>query len=238
MELGRSQGARRRKGDAQEDVFVCASINSLSTALPYLGPSIPLSSSLPHTRTRARARAHTHTHTCRYELRDKRYVLDEKNGQTFQAGMLVCLRIGLENLTTASKDDQGKKYALLLADTVIVTEDGAQCLTDGVQRKPKRVQWNVGDEGEEPTAKKDEKKAATKEEIDRRLAEQERQRKNDKMTDAEKAKEREMYEQRNEEIAKQRLEEQIRRRNQGSDTITKVCLRGAEGGGGGVYVDV
>ena len=160
-------------------------------------------------------------------------MLDEKNGQTFQAGMLVCLRIGLENLTTASKDDQGKKYALLLADTVIVTEDGAQCLTDGVQRKPKRVQWNVGDEGEEPTAKKDEKKAATKEEIDRRLAEQERQRKNDKMTDAEKAKEREMYEQRNEEIAKQRLEEQIRRRNQGSDTITKVCLRGAEGGGGG-----
>ena len=86
-------------------------------------------------------------------------MLDEKNGQMFQAGMLVCLRIGLENLTTASKDDHGKKYALLLADTVIVTEDGAQCLTDGVQRKPKRVQWNVGDEGEEPTAKKDEKKA-------------------------------------------------------------------------------
>ena len=41
-------------------------------------------------------------------------MLDEKNGQTFQTGMLVCLRIGLENLTTGSKDDQGKKYALLL----------------------------------------------------------------------------------------------------------------------------
>ena len=66
-----------------------------------------------------------------YEVRDKRFVLDEKNKATFQAGMLVCLRLGLDNLSTSSKDEKGKKYALLIADTFIVTESGVECLTEG-----------------------------------------------------------------------------------------------------------
>ena len=31
------------------------------------------------------------------------------------------------------KDEKGKKYALLLGDTFIVTETGAVCITDGTQ---------------------------------------------------------------------------------------------------------
>jgi len=66
-----------------------------------------------------------------YEVRERRFILDEKIKATFQTGMLVCLRLGLDNLATSSKDDKGKKYSLLLADTFIVTEDGAECITEG-----------------------------------------------------------------------------------------------------------
>ena len=38
-----------------------------------------------------------------YEIRERRYVLDEKIKQPFQKDMLVCLRFGLEGLTTSSK---------------------------------------------------------------------------------------------------------------------------------------
>jgi len=102
-----------------------------------------------------------------YEIRERRYVLDEKIKQPFQKDMLVCLRFGLEGLTTSSKvlnlpallgtkvqiltqksthnrtlrrrkkkikkDEKGKKYALLVGDTFIVTEAGAVCITDGIR---------------------------------------------------------------------------------------------------------
>ena len=38
-----------------------------------------------------------------YEIRERRYVLDEKIKQPFQKDMLVCLRFGLEGLVTSSK---------------------------------------------------------------------------------------------------------------------------------------
>ena len=65
-----------------------------------------------------------------YEVRERQFILDRKIKATFQTGMLVCLRVGLDNLETSSRDDQGKKYSLLLADTFIVTGDGAECITD------------------------------------------------------------------------------------------------------------
>jgi len=151
-----------------------------------------------------------------YEVRDKRYVLDEKNKTIFQPGMLVCLRIGLENLTTSSKDDKGKTYSLLIADTFIVTSDGVQCLTEAAARKPKRVQWNLGD-NEDDGKKKDDKKTASKEDIAKRLQQEENRKKQDKMTDAEKKADREQWDQRNEEIGAKRLEDQKKRRNKSGD---------------------
>jgi len=151
-----------------------------------------------------------------YEVRDKRYVLDEKNKAIFQEGMLVCLRIGLENLTTSSKDEKGRKYSLLIADTFIVTSDGAECLTEAAARKPKRVQWNLENDDEEGK-KKDDKKTASKKQIAQRLAEEEKRKKQDKMTDAERKADREQFDKRNEEIGKQRVEDQKRRRNKTND---------------------
>ena len=152
-----------------------------------------------------------------YEVRERRFILDEKIKATFQTGMLVCLRLGLENLVTSSKDDKGKKYSLLIADTFVVAEDGAECLTEAIlPRKPKKVQWNVGDE-DETSEKKTEKKAATQEDIKRRLEEEEHRRKMTKLSDAEKKLEQEKWDKRNAEIAAERLEEQKRRRNQGDN---------------------
>ena len=156
-----------------------------------------------------------------YEVRDRRYVFNEKSKATFQAGMLVCLRLGLENLTTSSKDEKSKKYSLLIADTFVVTTDGAECLTESVQRRPKKVQWNLDGGDDEKDAKTD-KKTSTKEEVDRKLKEEEHRRKMDKMSDAEKKAEREQWEKRNSEMAEARVEEQKRRRNQGGDATVEV----------------
>jgi nucleosome binding factor SPN SPT16 subunit len=156
-----------------------------------------------------------------YEVRDRRYLFNEESKATFQAGMLVCLRLGLENLTTSSKDEQSKKYSLLIADTFVVTTDGAECLTESVQRRPKKVQWNLDGGDDEKDAKTD-KKTSTKEEVDRKLKEEEHRRKMDKMSDAEKKAEREQWEKRNSEMAEARVEEQKRRRNQGGDATVEV----------------
>ena len=156
-----------------------------------------------------------------YEVRDKRYVLNEKSKALFQPGMLVCLRLGLQNLSTTSKDEKAKKYSLLIADTFVVTKDGAECLTDAVQRKPKKVQWNLDGPEDEKEAKSS-KKIASKEEIDGRLKEEEHRRRQDKMSEAERAAEREQFEKRNQENAQKKLEEQKRRRNQNGDATLDV----------------
>ena len=70
--------------------------------------------------------------------------------------------------------------------------EGAVLLTKsltGVARRPKKVQWNIGDEEKEE--KKEDKKSASREEIQRRLQEEERRKKVDKMSEAEKKAERE-----------------------------------------------
>jgi len=118
--------------------------------------------------------------------------------------MLVCLRLGLQNLSTTSKDEKAKKYSLLIADTFVVTKDGAECLTDAVQRKPKKVQWNLDGPEDEKEAKSS-KKIASKEEIDGRLKEEEHRRRQDKMSEAERAAEREQFEKRNQENAQKKI---------------------------------
>lgn len=64
-----------------------------------------------------------------YEIREKRLILDEKNKHTFHAGMVFCLRFGLQNLELKHIKGPSHVYALLIADTLIVTDSGAECIT-------------------------------------------------------------------------------------------------------------
>jgi len=72
-----------------------------------------------------------------YEIREKRFVLDEKNKHTFHAGMVICLRLGLENLEQKGVKGQTQKYALLIADTLLVTADGCELITTAARKATK-----------------------------------------------------------------------------------------------------
>ncbi len=75
-----------------------------------------------------------------YEVREKKLVLDEKNKHAFHAGMVFCLRLGLEKLEQKGVKGQTQKYALLIADTLIVTQDGCEVITTAA-RKLSKVRW-------------------------------------------------------------------------------------------------
>ncbi|EKX36655.1 FACT complex subunit spt16, partial [Guillardia theta CCMP2712] len=152
-----------------------------------------------------------------YELREKRFVFDEKNRSTLKVGMLVCLRIGLENLSIQSKDPKSSKYSMLLADTFLITKDGAECLTNA-PKKHSKVSWNVSDDGDEE--KKSDNKKSVQDELDRKLKELEKQKLSHKLSEEEKEQARKDFEERNNQLALQRVEEQRRRRyneSSGSD---------------------
>ncbi|KAG2172843.1 hypothetical protein INT43_000193, partial [Umbelopsis isabellina] len=67
------------------------------------------------------------------EFREGNYVINAKNTKELRNGMTINLSVGfqdLENPDTNTKDKQAKNYALLLVDTVRITNDGAVTLTD------------------------------------------------------------------------------------------------------------
>mmetsp|Transcript_57982 Transcript_57982/g.132737 ORF Transcript_57982/g.132737 Transcript_57982/m.132737 type:complete len:1096 (-) Transcript_57982:241-3528(-) len=147
-----------------------------------------------------------------YEIRERRYAIDEKNKHQLQAGMVMCLRLGFENLDLGSKakDPRSQKYALLVADSLIVTETGYELIT-GVAKQYKKISWSVADEGEEEKPKS-KKEGASKEQISKKLEQMDRDKTRPK-SEAEKAEENKAWEDKNEQLTKQRIEEQRARRN-------------------------
>jgi len=72
------------------------------------------------------------------EFRDKNYIIKKNNRKACKAGMIFNFQVGFENLTDAKKEQRGlekaKSYAIIIADTVLVTEDQPEFLTKA-QRK-------------------------------------------------------------------------------------------------------
>ncbi|TCD65412.1 FACT complex subunit spt16 [Steccherinum ochraceum] len=92
-------------------------------------------------------------HIIGLEFRDNAYALSSKNTRPIKKGMVLNLAFGFTDL----QDDNGKKYALLLADTVQVTgSEPAVCLTTGM-KSTKDTLWflNADDDVKEvkPTKK-------------------------------------------------------------------------------------
>ncbi|KAI0057097.1 FACT complex subunit SPT16 [Artomyces pyxidatus] len=63
------------------------------------------------------------------EFRDSSYLLSPKNGRQLKANMIFNLSIGFQDL----EDEDNKKYALQIMDTVKIGHDKAICITDGVK---------------------------------------------------------------------------------------------------------
>ena len=74
-----------------------------------------------------------------FEFRDPSLLLTDKNQRVMQAGMAFNLAIGFTDLTTAS----GKKYAVFLADTILVKATDCESLTK-MPREYKDVTYLLG----------------------------------------------------------------------------------------------
>ena len=75
------------------------------------------------------------------EFRESAYVLSPKNTTKLAAGMVFNVSTAVSGL----KED-GKEYAIQIADTVLVTEDGGVVLTS-VTKDLKEVSYLFKDEG-------------------------------------------------------------------------------------------
>mmetsp|Transcript_4057 Transcript_4057/g.6766 ORF Transcript_4057/g.6766 Transcript_4057/m.6766 type:complete len:1035 (+) Transcript_4057:3-3107(+) len=88
------------------------------------------------------------------EFREASLVLSTKCDAVVRTGMVFNVALGLENLTVkGATDDRSKKYALFLADTVLVTDGGAaEVLTDRSHKEWKDVSYSIQDEddGDDP----------------------------------------------------------------------------------------
>ena len=140
-----------------------------------------------------------------YELRDKRLVLDEKNRQTAQVGMIFCLRLGFENLKLLVKDSKSQKYSILISDTIILGESGAEVTTASLFKKFNKVSWNVSDDPVEEK-KPERKDTVSTQDILAKLGND----KTRKVSDGDDAERRKLFEEQNEKLARRRIEEQKR----------------------------
>jgi nucleosome binding factor SPN SPT16 subunit len=81
------------------------------------------------------------------EFRDSSYVLNAKNTRQLKANMVFNLALGLEGMD----EGKGRKYSLLLSDTVKVASGRAVLLTDG-NKAPKETLFFINQD-EKPAAK-------------------------------------------------------------------------------------
>jgi nucleosome binding factor SPN SPT16 subunit len=137
-----------------------------------------------------------------YELRDKRFVLDEKNRHQAEKGMVFCLRLGLENLKHAAKDVKSQKYAILIQDTVIIGDEGGEPTTASLQKKFSKCSWNVSDEPVEDVKKPEKKLDISAADILAKLGDGKTRKESDE------AETRKLFEQRNAILAQEAIKKQ------------------------------
>ena len=137
-----------------------------------------------------------------YELRDKRFVLDEKNRHQAEKGMVFCLRLGLENLKLSVKDVKSQKYAILIQDTVIIGDEGAEPTTANLQKKFSKCSWNVSDEPVEEVKKPEKKLDINAADILAKLGDGKTRK------ESEEAETRKLFEQRNAILAQEAIKKQ------------------------------
>ena len=114
------------------------------------------------------------TKTCGFgmglEFRESTMIINDKNTKPLQKGMVFNLCIGFNDLTTkATKatDGQARPYAMLIADTLVVTAEDPDSLTRQA-REFKDVSYTFGDEAQDAAMKDTDAAAAAAAEADRR----------------------------------------------------------------------
>eukprot|EP00967_Tisochrysis_lutea_P071043 scaffold94102_cov31-Tisochrysis_lutea.AAC.3 len=89
------------------------------------------------------------------EFREPTLLLNAKCEARVRPGMVFNVAVGLDNLEIQSlKDPKSKKYALFIADTVLITDSGAEVLTHRAPKAWKDVSYYLNDDEEKDTKPK------------------------------------------------------------------------------------
>ncbi|CAK9181182.1 unnamed protein product [Ilex paraguariensis] len=87
------------------------------------------------------------------EFRESGLSLNAKNDGILKAGMVFNVSLGFQNLQTQSKKPKSQNFALLLADTVIVTDNGHDVVTRLSSKAVEDVAYSFNDDEEEEQPK-------------------------------------------------------------------------------------
>uniref|UniRef100_A0A915IGG8 FACT complex subunit n=1 Tax=Romanomermis culicivorax TaxID=13658 RepID=A0A915IGG8_ROMCU len=84
------------------------------------------------------------------EFRESSMVINAKNSTIIEAGMIFNLNLGFANVPNPSaKDSAGKTVAMFVGDTVLITNEGGQSLTEASKKRVKSVCMFFKNEEEE-----------------------------------------------------------------------------------------
>lgn len=91
------------------------------------------------------------------EFRESGLTINAKNDRVVKVGMIFNVSIGFQNLQTQTKNPKNQNFSLLLADTVVVTDEKTEVVTLASSKAVKDVAYSFNEEEEEeekPKAKK------------------------------------------------------------------------------------
>ncbi|PRP76098.1 FACT complex subunit SPT16 [Planoprotostelium fungivorum] len=83
------------------------------------------------------------------EFQESELVLNDKNDRLVRPGMVFNVNVSFNNLSLTSGDERKRNYSLIIADTVVVKEDGVDLLTEKAPKKYKEVSYFLESEQEQ-----------------------------------------------------------------------------------------
>ncbi|KAK6159772.1 hypothetical protein DH2020_003153 [Rehmannia glutinosa] len=87
------------------------------------------------------------------EFRESGLSLNAKNDRVLKAGMVFNVSLGFQNLQAKTSKPKSQNFSLLLADTVIVTDDGRDVATSASSKSVKDVAYSFNEDEEEELPK-------------------------------------------------------------------------------------
>lgn len=84
------------------------------------------------------------------EFREGHLIINARNEHTLKENMVFNVSVGFQDLFDEEKQ---QKYAIMIADTVIVRKEETECLTQNISRKFQDVSYQIDEE--EPAPKKE-----------------------------------------------------------------------------------
>ncbi|KAL3643030.1 FACT complex subunit spt16 [Castilleja foliolosa] len=87
------------------------------------------------------------------EFRESGLILNAKNEKVLKAGMVFNVSLGFQNLQAKTSNSKSQNFSLLLADTVVVTDEGRDVATSASSKLVKDVAYSFNEDEEQPKTK-------------------------------------------------------------------------------------